>query len=44
MRALVSIGVLQEENLGQEKLFVNPRLMRLLKAERHDWDGKAERG
>ena len=33
LHALVSIGVLTEEAQGQEKLFVNPRLMQLLKAE-----------
>ena len=30
LKALVSIGVLQEEPMGREKLFVHPRLLALL--------------
>src|SRR6267378_2498723 len=30
LKALVSIGVLEERALGREKLFVNPKLMNLL--------------
>lgn len=33
LHALVSIGVLKEEVHGQEKLFIHPRLMQLLKAD-----------
>ena len=30
LRQLVEIGVLQEQSVGREKLFIHPRLMRLL--------------
>lgn len=34
LKALVGAGVLQEVKVGREKLFINPRLMRLLTAEK----------
>jgi hypothetical protein len=33
LRQLAAIGVLEEVKVGREKLFVNPRLMRLLTVE-----------
>lgn len=33
LRKLVIAGVLNEEKVGREKLFINPRLMRLLTEE-----------
>jgi cell filamentation protein, protein adenylyltransferase len=36
LKELVAIDVLQEKKFGREKLFVNPRLMKLLTAETHD--------
>jgi Fic family protein len=33
LKALVSIGVLQELSVGREKLFIHPRLMQLLTRE-----------
>jgi Fic family protein len=33
LRKLASVGVLEEVKVGREKLFINPRLMRLLTAE-----------
>lgn len=33
LKELVDIGVLQEQKAGREKLFINPRLMRLLTTE-----------
>jgi len=35
LTALVGIGVLEERKVGRDKLFVNPRLMRLLTDEEH---------
>ena len=34
LKQLVSAGVLEEVKVGREKLFINPRLMRLLTAEK----------
>jgi len=34
LKQLVKAGVLDEVKVGREKLFINPRLMRLLTAER----------
>ena len=36
LKELVDIGVLREQKVGREKLFVNPRLMKLLTSEAHD--------
>ncbi len=35
LKQLCDIGVLDEIKAGREKLFINPRLMTLLKAEHH---------
>ncbi len=35
---LTELGVLAERTAGREKLFVNPRLMRLLTSERADYE------
>jgi Fic family protein len=36
LKKLVAIDVLREKKVGREKLFINPRLMKLLTSERHD--------
>ena len=38
LKALVEIGVLREETLGREKLFVHEKLLALLTSEEHGWD------
>lgn len=37
LRALAQAGVLQELELGKEKLFVHPKLMGLLTRDGNDW-------
>ena len=37
LKALVEVGVLREETLGREKLFVHERLLALLTSEEHAW-------
>ena len=36
LKELVAIGVLREMPVGKEKLFVHPKLMRLLSSETHE--------
>ncbi|MEA5444669.1 Fic family protein [Gammaproteobacteria bacterium AB-CW1] len=38
LKDLASIGVLKEEKAGKEKLFVNPKLMRLMSQESHEFE------
>lgn len=38
LKELVGIGVLEEESLGKEKLFVNPKLMRLMQQDTHEFE------
>lgn len=38
LHALAELGVLEEKTLGKEKLYVHPRLLRLLGSEIHDYD------
>lgn len=38
LHALAELGVLEERTVGKEKLFVHPRLLRLLGSEGHDYD------
>lgn len=38
LHALAELGVLQEKTLGKEKLFVHPRLLRLLGNEAHEYE------
>lgn len=38
LRRLVAVGVLDERKVGREKLFVNPRLLRLLRSDDHEFD------
>jgi Fic family protein len=38
LHALAELGVLEEKVLGKEKLFVHPRLLRLLGNEAHDYE------
>ncbi|MDO4232370.1 MAG: Fic family protein [Lautropia sp.] len=39
LQELVGIGVLREQQAGQEKLFIHPRLMQLLKHDANTWPG-----
>lgn len=38
LRALAELGVLEEKTVGKEKLFVHPRLLRLLGNEAHEYE------
>lgn len=38
LKALVSIGLLEEEEAGRERLFINRRLLALLSADDHDYE------
>jgi Fic family protein len=38
LKALTSIGVLREQSIGKEKIFVNPRLMKLLLRESNEFE------
>jgi hypothetical protein len=37
LKELVKIGVLEEKSVGREKLFIHPKLMRLLTREANDF-------
>jgi len=38
LKALAGIGVLREETVGREKLFVHEKLLALLTSEEHVWE------
>ena len=44
LKALVDIGVLKEEKVGREKLFIHPKYMRLLTGDSHQFAAYASAG
>jgi len=38
LKALAAIGVLEEQTAGREKLFLHPRLLRLLTSEENEFE------
>lgn len=44
LKALVDIGVLKEEKVGREKLFIHPKYMRLLNGDTHQFAAYAPAG